>query len=93
MSNVLLEMYNVCRGDVLFTTEREEIVSQRIKIPCAPTLNVSPLPIDICYNWWKPYLVAYHNFAPVVQISECSRIGHKAAGRLVVAGVSMILFT
>ena len=52
------------------------------------TINASELPIDICYNWRNPHLVAYNN--KLGKASKCSGIGHNAAIRLIYASVILL---
>ena len=87
VSNVTVEKYNVCRGQVSFTSDRGEHVVALPEVPCVPTLNATELPIDICYNWRNPHIVAYNN--KLGKASKCS-IDHNDAIRLIYASVIIL---
>ena len=86
--NVTVEKYNVCRGQVSFTSDRGEHVVAFPEVPCVPMMNATELPIDICYNWRNPHMVAYNN--KLGKASKCSNIGHNAALRLLYASVILL---
>lgn len=88
VSNVTVEKYNVCRGQVSFTSDKGELVVAFPEVPCVPTTNATELPIDICYNWRNPHIVAYDN--KLGKASKCSETGHNAAMRLIYASVILL---
>ena len=88
VSNISMETFNVCRGQVSFTTDRAESIVTSLKLPCV-SLDTTGRSIDVCYNWNNPYIVAYNN--KLGEDSECSDTGHNAAKRMVVAAVVLLV--
>ena len=88
LTDVSAKRFNVCSGEVSFTTEEGQQVVARLRIPCSMPGNYTELPIDICYNWIRPELVGYNGKGSP---DPCSDTGHNAANRLIIAAIVMLL--
>lgn len=81
--DMVVQSFERCQGKIAYVTDTQGKIEAHVSLPCSTAWTGTLLPIDICYNYDKPQLVAYNN---KTDKSACSFTGHNAAHRLSLAG-------
>lgn len=87
--DLVVESFERCQGKIAFFTDTWQKIEAHVLLPCSTAWNGTRLPIDICYNYDRPQLVAYND---KTDKSACSFTGHNEAHRLSLAGFCFFTF-